>query len=131
MNKRIMVDMSVTLLHHGHIRILMKASNYGNVVVGLTTDDEILFKKGYQPELNFDQRKEILESIKFVHQVVPVPWLINDSILDQYNIDLLVHGDDNSNLVDKKKLLILPRTKGVSSYEIRKKSSLIAKKLMK
>lgn len=127
MNKRIMVDMSATLLHHGHIRLLMKASKYGTVVIGLTTDDEILLKKGYQPELNFDQRKEILESIKFVHQVVPTPWLITDSILDQYNIDLLVHGDDNSNLVDKKKLLILPRTKGVSSKDIRKKSSLISK----
>lgn len=122
-----MVDMSATLLHHGHIRLLMKASKYGTVVIGLTTDDEILLKKGYQPELNFDQRKEILESIKFVHQVVPTPWLITDSILDQYNIDLLVHGDDNSNLVDKKKLLILPRTKGVSSKDIRKKSSLISK----
>tara|TARA_B100000900_G_scaffold383593_1_gene371648 strand:- start:70 stop:1563 length:1494 start_codon:yes stop_codon:yes gene_type:complete len=125
MKKRIMVDMSATLLHYGHIRLLMKASNYGTVVVGLTTDDEILSNKGYQPELNFDQRKEILESIKFVNHVVPVPWLINDSILDQHNIDLLIHGDDNSNLVDKKRLLILPRTKGVSSKEIRKKSSLI------
>ena len=45
MMKRIMVDMSATLIHHGHIRLLKKASEFGEVVVGLTSDDEILSKK--------------------------------------------------------------------------------------
>ena len=61
-----MVDMSCTLLHHGHIRLLKKAANLGKVIVALTTDDEILRKKGYTPELNFEQRKEILLAIKYV-----------------------------------------------------------------
>ena len=37
--------MSATLIHHGHIRLLKKASEYGSVIVGLTTDDEIISKK--------------------------------------------------------------------------------------
>ena len=53
-NKRILVDMSATLIHHGHIRLLKKASNYGDVIVALTTDDEIYNKKGYFPELNLN-----------------------------------------------------------------------------
>jgi cytidyltransferase-like protein len=119
MTKRIMVDMSATLIHHGHIRLLKKASEFGKVIVGLTTDDEIISKKGYQPELDFEYRKEILESIKYVGEVVPVPWLLDESILKKYNIDFLVHGSDNSNLISKDKLKIFPRTQGVSSTDIR------------
>ena len=51
--KRIMVDMSATIIHHGHIRLLKKASKYGKVIVGLTSDNEIKSKKGYTPELAF------------------------------------------------------------------------------
>jgi len=114
-----MVDMSATLIHHGHIRLLKKASEFGEVVVGLTTDDEIISKKGYQPELDFEYRKEILESIKYVREVVPVPWILDELILKKYNIDYLVHGSDNSNLIFKDKLKIFPRTQGVSSTDIR------------
>ena len=119
MTKRIMVDMSATLIHHGHIRLLKKASEFGKVVVGLTTDEEILSKKGYQVELEFAHRKEILEAIKYVDEVVSTPWQITENTLDEFDIDLLVHGDDNSNDISQDRLLILPRTQGVSSTEIR------------
>ena len=121
-----MVDMSATIIHHGHIRLLKKASKHGDVIVGLTADDEVLKKKGYKPELDFEYRKEILESIKYVSEVVSTPWALDDNVLKKYNIDLLVHGDDNSNKIQKDKLLIFPRTKGVCSSDIRKKSSQIS-----
>ncbi len=120
--KRILVDMSATLLHHGHIRLLKNAKFYGKVIVALTTDDEILKKKGYVPELSFSQRSEILLSIKYVDEVIPSNWLINDDFLELHNIDLLVHGDDNSNPISKDKLLILPRTKDISSTTLREKA---------
>ena len=119
MTKRIMMDMSATLIHHGHIRLLKKASEFGEVVVGLTTDEEILSKKGYQVELEFAHRKETLEAIKYVNEVVGTPWQITENTLDEFDIDLLVHGDDNSNDISQDRLLILPRTQGVSSTEIR------------
>ncbi len=120
-----MVDMSATIIHHGHIRLLKKASEYGDVVVGLTSDDEVAKKKGYTPELEFEHRKEILEAIKYVSEVVSVPWALDDEVLAKYNIDLLVHGDDNCNDIQKDKLLIFHRTKGVSSSDIRAKSAKI------
>ncbi len=119
--KRILVDLSATLLHHGHIRLLQKAAELGSVVVGLTTDDEVLGKKGYTPELPFAARKEILESIRYVDEVLPSPWLIDDAYLERHNIDLLVHGDDNSNHVAREKLVIFPRTEGISSSEMRER----------
>lgn len=116
-----MVDMSATLIHHGHIRLLKNASEIGDVVVALTTDDEIKQKKGYTPELNFEERKEILESIKYVSEVVPSPWLISFDYMKKHHCDLLVHGADNSNHIPEENLVIFPRTEGVSSSTLRER----------
>lgn len=117
--KRIMVDMSATLIHHGHVRILKAASELGHVIVALTTCDEIEAKKGYKPELDYAARKEILEAIRYVDEVVPSKWMLDDAFLDEHRIDLLVHGHDNSNQVRPDRLVILPRTQGVSSTLLR------------
>lgn len=117
--QRIMVDMSATLLHHGHVRLLAAAAQIGYVIVGLSTDDEIRRTKCYTPELSFEERREILLAIRYVDEVVPAPWLIDDAFLDQHRIDLLVHGNDNKNMVTDHRLRLLPRTEGVSSSGLR------------
>jgi glycerol-3-phosphate cytidylyltransferase len=117
--RRVMVDMSATLIHHGHVRLLKAAKELGRVIVALTTDEEVRAKKGYEPELSFEQRKEILEAIRYVDEVVPCNWLLDDAFLDAHRIDLLVHGADNSNDVRPERLVILPRTAGVSSSLLR------------
>lgn len=117
--KRIMVDLSATLIHHGHIRILKAAKELGTVIVALTTDEEIRGKKGYTPELSFAERLEIIESIKYVDEVVPCTWLIDETFLDLHHIDFLVHGHDNVNPIHPERLLLLPRTEGVSSNLLR------------
>lgn len=119
--KRIMVDMSATLIHHGHIRLLKAAKELGTVVVALTTDDEILRVKHYVPEIAFAERREILRAIRYVDEVVPCPWLLDESFLDAHRIDLLVHGSDNTNPIPADRLLILPRTAGISSTILRAK----------
>ena len=117
--KKILVDMSATLIHHGHIRLLKKASELGTVIVALTTDEEILKKKGYTPELTYESRKEILEAIRYVDKVVPSKWKIEESFVDELGIDLLVHGEDNSNDITEDRLVIFERTKGISSTILR------------
>lgn len=117
--KRIMVDMSATLIHHGHIRLLEKAKKLGYVVVALTTDSEIKRHKGYDPELSFENRKEILLAIKYVDDVIPSAWLIDQEFLDKHQIDYLVHGDDNSNCINKDQLILIPRTLNISSSILR------------
>ncbi|HYC58382.1 MAG TPA: adenylyltransferase/cytidyltransferase family protein [Thermoanaerobaculia bacterium] len=116
-----MVDMTASLIHHGHVRLLKAAKELGTVIVALTTDDECRAHKGYTPELDFGQRREILESIRYVDEVVPSPWLIDDAFLDEHHIDLLVHGHDNANQVRPERLVILPRTAGVSSSLVRRR----------
>ena len=118
-SKRIMVDVSATLFHHGHVRLLKAASEMGTVVVALTRDEEVFAAKGYHPELRFEDRKEILEAIRYVDQVVPSPWLIDTEFLNQHRIDFLVHGSDNTNEIPDDRLFLLPRTEGISSTIMR------------
>ena len=115
--------MSVTLIHHGHIRLLKRAKSLGTVIVALTRDDAIFKHKGYHPELKYHDRKEILESIKYVDEVDPSNWIIDDKVLDKHKIDLVVHGDDvaDSMKVNPKRLVTFPRTEGISTYLLRKR----------
>ncbi len=121
-NKRILLDMSVTLMHHGHIRLIKKANKFGKVVIGLTRDAHIKKYKGFKPELAFKFRKEILLSIKNVKEVIPVDYYVTDNFLRKNKIDFLVHGNDNLNNINKKKLIIFKRTKNISSNLIRKRA---------
>lgn len=116
---RILVDMSLTLLHHGHVRLLRKAAELGHVTVALTVDEEIKRVKGFVPPLNFEQRKEIALSIRYVDAVIPCNWLIDENFLDLHKIDLLVHGEDYENSVPDHRTVIFPRTEGISSSLLR------------
>jgi len=57
-------------LHIGHIRLLKKARELGYLVVILNSDRFLTIKKG-RPFMPFEERKEILESIKYVDRVIP------------------------------------------------------------
>lgn len=123
--------MSCTLIHHGHIRLLKKAALLGKVIVALTTDEEIKQKKGYSPELNYDERSEIISSIRYVDAVIPSNWLIDDRFILENKIDILVHGDDNSNNVTACEIVVYPRTEGISSSLIRGKVGQVLEYLTK
>ena len=57
-------------VHKGHIRMFREAANLGaQVIVGLNSDDWLTRKKG-KPFMKWDERAEILESCKFVNQVI-------------------------------------------------------------
>ena len=58
--------------HIGHVRMFREAANLGSqVIVGLNSDEWLTRKKG-KPFMNWDERAEILESCKFVSQVLPM-----------------------------------------------------------
>ena len=59
-------------VHKGHIRMFREAANLGaNVIIGLNSDEWLIRKKG-KPFMEWDERAEILESCKFVNQVLPM-----------------------------------------------------------
>ena len=58
-------------VHKGHIRMFREAANLSiNVIVGLNSDKWLTRKKG-KPFMNWDERAEILQSCKYINQVLP------------------------------------------------------------
>ena len=120
MKKKIMVDMSATLVHHGHIRLIKKAKKFGDLIVALTSDKEFKKHKGYLPELKYKFRKEIIQEIKGVKKVIPSNFIISDKFLKKNNIDLVVNGSDYKKRKFKIRSISFNRTKNISSSKIRK-----------
>jgi len=91
--KKVYVGMSADLIHPGHLNIIKEASKLGEVTVGLLTDKAIASYKRL-PYLEFDQRKQIVESIKGVASVIPQDTLDYTKNLIKLKPDFVVHGDD-------------------------------------
>lgn len=94
MNKpSVYVGMSADIIHPGHMNILKNASKYGDVIVGLLTDQAIASYKKI-PIMTFDERKNVLEAIKYVKKVVPQATLDYSENLRKFKPKFVVHGDD-------------------------------------
>ncbi len=87
------VGMTADILHHGHINIIRRAAEYGDVMVGLLSDAAIVRYKRL-PYLNYDQRKQVLEQLKDVAVVVPQEEWDYAPNLRQYKPAFMIHGDD-------------------------------------
>ena len=123
-------------MHEGHINILKTASKFGEITVGLLTDQAIASYKKI-PYLTYKQREVVIKNIKYVSKVIPQKTLDYTYNLNLIKPDFVVHGDDWKSGVQKetrKKVikeirkwggrLIEPKyTKNISSTLIKKKIS--------
>ncbi|WP_017379832.1 glycerol-3-phosphate cytidylyltransferase [Paenisporosarcina sp. TG-14] len=123
--KKVITYGTFDLIHHGHINILRKAKEYGDyLIVGLSSDEFNALKEK-EAYYSFEERKLILEAIKYVDEVISEDnW--NQKIIDiQSNeIDLFVMGSDWEGKFDELmpycEVIYLPRTEGISSSKIKK-----------
>ena len=128
--------MSCTIIHHGHIRLLKKASKYGNIILGLVSDKAIKSYKRKKPITNFKNRKKIalmLKNISYVMKVNAPKYF--PQVVKKYKFEYIVHGDDwkrGPQAESRKKLIIImkslkgkvidvPYTKKISSTILKKK----------
>ena len=116
----VLLDMSCSIVHHGHIRLIKKASKYGKLTISLTKDSDLIKYKNIFPELKFNQRREILNSIKYVYKVISGPYILSQKFLDKNKVDILIQGSDYKNRTFKNKVKTFARTKNISSSKIRK-----------
>ena len=101
MNKPLVyVGMSADIIHPGHMNILKIADSYGDVIVGLLTDKAIASYKKI-PIMNFEERKNVIESIKYVSKVVMQETLDYTENLEKIRPNFVVHGDDWSTGIQK------------------------------
>jgi len=87
------VGMSADLVHPGHINILQKAAELGDVTIGLLTDAAIASYKRL-PHMTYQQRRAVVENIKGVTAVVPQETLDYVANLRDLKPNFVVHGDD-------------------------------------
>lgn len=133
MSKSVYVGMSADLIHTGHLNILKRAAELGDVTIGLLTDEAIASYKRV-PYMRFEQRREIVESIKGVTSVVPQMTLDYVPNLEALRPDYVVHGDDWREGVQREtrqrvldalsswggELIEVPYTTGISSTALQK-----------
>ena len=124
--KRVITYGTFDLLHYGHINLLRRAKAVGDYLVGALSTDEFNWnmkqKKCYFP---YEQRKELLEAIRYVDLVIPEEnWEQKVSDVKEYHIDTFVIGDDWTGKFDFLKeqgveVVYLPRTPEISTTQIK------------
>ena len=132
--KKVYVPLAVDFLHEGHINILKTAKKYGEVIVGLLSDEAIANYKTI-PILKYKNRELLVKNLKYVSKVIPQQSEDYTFNLNKIKPDFLVHGDDwkydNRKKTRSKVITILKKwngkliepkyTKNISSSKIRSK----------
>jgi len=122
---KVWVNGTFDVLHVGHIKLLEFASQFGSLRVGIDTDKRVKELKGFdRPFNNQEDRKKMLESIKFVDEVVLFDSREELIIsVKEYSPDIMVVGDDYKGEIvygseHAKKLVFFEKLPNYSSTKI-------------
>jgi len=113
------------LFHIGHLNVLKRLRGLGDrLIVGVSTD-EFNAVKGKKPVVPFEQRIEIVRSIKYVDEAIPEEnWEQKRLDIQRYGVDVFGIGDDwrgkFDDLGDSVEVVYLPRTEGISTTEMKR-----------
>lgn len=123
--KRVITYGTYDLLHYGHINLLRRAKALGDYLIVALSTDEFNAIKGKTSFFNYEQRKALLEAIRYVDLVIPEnTWEQKVSDVREYHIDVFVIGDDWKGKFDFLKdegveVVYLSRTPEISTTEIK------------
>lgn len=127
MMKRVITYGTFDMLHYGHINLLRRAKALGDyLIVCLSTDEFNWNSKQKKCYFTYEQRKALLESIRYVDLVIPEEnWEQKVKDVHEYHIDTFVIGDDWKGKFDFLKdegvdVVYLPRTPEISTTQIKK-----------
>lgn len=125
--KRVITYGTFDLLHYGHINLLKRAKALGDyLVVVLSIDEFNLNEKRKRCYFQYEQRKSLLESIRYVDLVVPeISWEQKKEDVHEYHIDIFAIGDDWEGKFDflieeGVDVVYFPRTPEISTTQIKK-----------
>ena len=115
------------LLHYGHINLLKRAKELGDyLIVAISTDEFNWNEKQKKCYFPYEQRKLLVESIRYVDLVIPEnSWDQKKSDMREYHVDTFVIGDDWTGKFDfleeeGVEVVYLSRTPEISTTKIKK-----------
>lgn len=122
--KKVITYGTFDLLHWGHINILKRAKEMGDYLIVAISTDEFNRLKHKQAYHSYENRKLILEAIRYVDEVIPEnDWEQKVSDVQAYDVDIFVMGDDWKGEFDFLKehceVIYLDRTEGISTSQIK------------
>ena len=124
--KRVITYGTFDLLHYGHINLLRRARALGDyLIVALSTDEFNDREKHKRCYFSYDERKLLLEAIRYVDLVIPEEnWAQKRTDVHLYQVDTFVMGDDWVGKFDFLKeegceVVYLPRTPEISTTQIK------------
>ncbi|CQR46196.1 Glycerol-3-phosphate cytidylyltransferase [Paraliobacillus sp. PM-2] len=122
--KKVITYGTFDLLHNGHINILRRAKELGDHLTVAISSDEFNAIKGKKSYHSYENRKMILEAIRYVDEVIPEhEWEQKIADVKNHDIDIFVMGDDWEGkfdfLKDYCEVIYLPRTVGISTTKIK------------
>lgn len=125
--KRVITYGTFDLLHYGHINILRRAKELGDYLVVVLSSDEFNWnEKQKKCYFTYEQRKQLLEAIRYVDLVIPETcWEQKRTDVHEYHIDTFVMGDDWEGKFDFLReegveVVYLPRTPEISTTQIKR-----------
>ena len=122
--KKVITYGTFDLLHVGHINLLRRARELGDYLVVAISTDEFNAIKNKKAYYSFEDRKQILEAVKYVDKVIPEnTWEQKIKDVTENNIDIFVMGHDWEGkfdfLEDYCEVIYLPRTEGIATTKIK------------
>ncbi len=124
--KKVITYGTFDLLHYGHINLLRRAKELGDyLIVALSTDEFNWNEKGKKSYFSYEQRKKLLEAIRYVDLVIPEEnWDQKIADVREFRVDTFVMGDDWEGKFDFLKayceVVYLPRTPEISTTQIKR-----------
>lgn len=86
------------MFHVGHLNILKNAKeNCDYLIVGVSTDENVQSYKHKTPVIPYEERKKIVESIKYVDEVVPQENMDKFEAWEKLKFNVIFHGNDWKN----------------------------------
>lgn len=124
--KRVITYGTFDLLHYGHINLLRRAKELGDYLIVVLSSDEFNWnQKGKKSYFTYDERKNMLEAIRYVDMVVPEDnWEQKRTDMHDYDVDIFVMGDDWKGKFDfleeeGVEVVYLTRTPEISTTQIK------------
>ncbi len=81
------------VIHEGHLNIINEAKKYGEVVIGVLSD-EAMVKFNRFPTISFEERMELIRNTPGVDRVVVQQDVMYDQIIEELHPDYVIHGDN-------------------------------------